>query len=412
MTLAAGGVASVVARVVVAVLEMVWMTLWALVFGFLLSGAVQQFASAEAMQRRLGDHSWRAVARATGYGAASSSCSYAAAATSRSLLARGADAVSAFVFMVASTNLVVELGAVILGLLGWRFLAGQLAGGVALVVLLAVLGGLVLRGRVVDEARARLAKTSTRGTHDHCHGDDDASTGTGVRTLQGWSEAAGHALADVTMLRRELVVGFVLAGTLSVVVPAHAWSVLFLHGHGVTTTIENALLAPVIAALSCVCSVGNVPLAAALWRGGLGFVGTLAFLFADVLAVPLLLVYRRYYGGRLTVRLVVVLYVAIVAAALLVGSVMRALGLAPVAVHGVGGGIWRSSEITSALNVVALAVVAALLVLRARRGRVHRPPAPPGEPRVRYERAPRGVDASSTLRSWSRSHDFISRPPP
>jgi uncharacterized protein len=415
---ATGGAGAELSRCAIAAFEMLWMTLWALAFGFLLSGAVQRFVSTEGMRRRLGDHSWRSVARATTYGAASSSCSYAAAATSRSLFAKGADAVAAFVFMVASTNLVIELGAVILGLLGWRFLAAQLVGGVVLVALLAVFGGAVLRGRVVEAARARLTGSAGSAEDSHCPIPDAPSADPrGLRTLRGWSDAAGLGLADVAMVRRELVVGFLLAGTVSVVVPAHAWSVLFFHGHGMATTVENALVAPVIAALSCVCSVGNVPLAAALWRGGIGVVGTLAFLFADVLAVPLILVYRRFYGGRLTVRLVAVLYVAIVLSALLVGGAATALGVAPASggAHAAGG-LWRSPAVTAVLNAVALAVVGGLLVARTRRRRAARPrtlpapasclrsttPAPaPWSPRARSARG-RGAMPSSRPRRRSR----------
>jgi uncharacterized protein len=368
--LAAGGVAHGLARSAVAVADMVWMTLWALVFGFLLSGAVQRFASTASLQRRLGDHSWRSVARATSYGAASSSCSYAAVATARSLLASGADAVSAFVFMVASTNLVIELGAVILGLLGWRFLGAQLAGGIVLVVLLAVVGGRFLRGRVVDDARARTAATvDGHGGHD-CHAPErDRVVAPSLHSIEGWSDAAALGLADATMVRRELVAGFVLAGVLSVVVPAHGWTLLFLHGHGVWTTIENALLAPVIAALSCVCSVGNVPLAATLWRGGIGFTGTLAFLFADVLALPLVFVYRRYFGAAVTLRLVAVLYAVIVASALVVGGAFSAIGLAPSHVTSSAADLGAGGLPTTVLNVVALGTVGALLLARARRGR-------------------------------------------
>jgi uncharacterized protein len=380
VVLAASGAAHELARCAVAALDMLWMTLWALALGFLLSGAVQRFVSTESMQRRLGDHSWRAVARATSYGAASSSCSYAAAATARSLLASGADAVSAVVFMVASTNLVIELGAVILGLLGWRFLGAQLAGGIVLVALLAVVGGRFLRGRALDDARRGLAAASG-GTESHdCHAP--ASSGAdrvSLRSVDGWSEAAGLGLADARMVRRELIAGFVLAGLLSVVVSAHAWSVLFLHGHGIWTTLENALLAPIIAALSCVCSVGNVPLAATLWRGGIGFTGTLAFLFADVLAVPLLLVYRRYYGRGFSVRLVALLYVVIVAAALVVGGVFNVLGLTPGHVATTATAIGAGGVPTTVLNVIALAVVGALLVERARRGRDRRGATPRSE---------------------------------
>ena len=436
--LAASGAAHVLVRCVVAVLDMVWMTLWALLFGFLVSGAVQRFATSVSLQQRLGDHTWRSVARATSYGAASSSCSYAAAATSRSLLARGADAVSAFVFMVASTNLVIELGAMILGLLGWRFLGAQLVGGLALVALLALVGGRFLRGPVVDRARVRLAAAPDAGVHDcqthdaqthdaqthdaqthdaqthdaqthnaqthnaqthnaqthnaqthnaqthnaQTHNaqiddgqthDDRASADPGedrapLRSLEGWSDAAGLGLADARMVRRELLVGFLLAGVVSVVVPERGWSALFLHGHGAWTTLENALLAPVIAALSCVCSVGNVPLAATLWRSGIGFTGTLAFLFADVLAIPLLLVYRRYYGTGLALRLVAVLYLVIVASALLVGGVFDAVGLAPSHV-GTSVALGAGGTVTAVLNLVALATVGALLAARARRRR-------------------------------------------
>jgi uncharacterized protein len=376
--LAAGGVAHEVVRCAIAALDMLWMTLWALLLGFLLSGAVQRFVSTESMQRRLGDHSWRAVARATSYGAASSSCSYAAAATARSLLASGADAVSAVVFMVASTNLVVELGAVILGLLGWRFLGAQLAGGIVLVVLLGLVGGWFLRGHVVAEARRHLA-AAPEGTEAHdCHAPAGSGAGQrSLRSVEGWSDAAGLGLMDARMVRRELVAGFTLAGVLSVVVPAHGWSVLFLHGHGAWTTIENALLAPIIASLSCVCSVGNVPLAATLWRGGIGFTGTLAFLFADVLAIPLLLVYRRYYDSAFTLRLVVLLYGVIVAAALLVGGIFGALGLAPSHLGSSRTAIGAGGIVTTVLNVMALGTVGALLVDRARRRRGRRAPTLP-----------------------------------
>jgi uncharacterized protein len=312
---------------------MFWETLWPLVLGFGLSGAVQAFVSRESMRRQLGDHRPPAVARATAFGMLSSSCSYAATAMSKSLFVKGADFVAVNVFMFASTNLVVELGVVLIVLMGWQFAASEFVGGVIMIVLLTLVGSLYLRGKLVVAARERL--TAANGETDHHHGPAEdtalqqAPWRQRLRSKNGWADASTYTMADLTMLRKELLIGYTVAGFLAVLVPVHVWNVVFFHGHGVWTSIENAVVGPFVALISFVCSVGNVPLAATLWHGGISFGGVIAFLFADLIAFPLLLIYRRYYGTRLMLRMLAVFWAVMSAAGLITEGIFRAAGLVP-----------------------------------------------------------------------------------
>lgn len=346
---------------------MLWGTLWALVLGFALSGAVQAFVSRDAMVRTLGDHRPATVARATLYGMASSSCSYAASAMARSLVGRGADFVAATIFMVASTNLVVELGIVLLVLIGWQFLVAELVGGVVMVALLAALGGLWLRGQALATARERAGATTTSPAEDALAREGWRRR---IRTAAGWSDAAGYTMGDLAMLRRELVVGFVVAGFLTELVPVRVWSDVFLRGHGAWTTLEGAAVGPLVALLSFVCSIGNVPLAAALWRGGISFGGTVAFVFADLIALPLVLIYRRQYGGRMALRMLGLLWLVMSVAGLLTELLFRALGWVPAARHGVVVGDTLRWGATTYLDLLALVLLAVLVVLHRSRDRL------------------------------------------
>ena len=318
---------------------MFWETLWPLVLGFGLSGAVQAFVSHEQMERTLGDHKPATVAKASAFGMVSSSCSYAASAMAKSLFVKGADFISAMVFMFASTNLVIELGIVLVILMGWQFAAAEFVGGPIMIVLLVAFGGLVLRPAIVEAARARLTSADTHGGHDHTamtgvsdtrqHELDTEPLSQKVASKAAWSDAASYTVADLTMLRREMVIGYVVAGFLAVLVPTSVWNDVFIRGHGVWTQIENAIVGPVIAFVSFVCSIGNVPLAAALWKGGISFGGVISFIFADLIAAPLVLIYRRYYGGRLTLRLVGLFWAVMAAAGLVVEAIFSAAGLVP-----------------------------------------------------------------------------------
>jgi YHS domain-containing protein/uncharacterized membrane protein YraQ (UPF0718 family) len=316
---------------------MFWETIWALVLGFTLSGAVQAFISKDQMRAKLGTHRPKAVARASVYGMVSSSCSYAASAMSKSLFAKGADFTSAMIFMFASTNLVVELGIIMIVLLGWQFAVGEFIGGPIMIILLATAGGLVFSGPVV--ARALKHVRGESGGHNH-----ETMTGVPLERQEeleseplreklhspaAWSDASNYAVADVTMLRRELLIGYTVAGLLATLVPTHAWNVLFLHGHGFWTSVENALVGPLIAVISWVCSIGNVPLAAALWSGGISFGGVIAFVFADLIAMPLILIYRKLYGWELTLRMVALFYVIMAIAGLATEGIFSAFDVVP-----------------------------------------------------------------------------------
>lgn len=296
---------------------MFWESLWALVLGFSLSGIVQSFVSRDKMRQRLGNHRSAAVARASAYGVVSSSCSYAASAMAKSLFSKGADFTAAMIFMIASTNLVVELGVVLVVLLGWQFAVGEFVGGPIMIVLIALFGGLVFTQPLLDAARRRL-NIGQEHAHDDRHlqiaelqsqSDVKAEYVPVERTNRAaLVDAAQYAISDVTMLRKELAIGYLVAGFLAALVPVHFWNSLFLHGHGNWTTIENAAVGPIVAVISWVCSIGNVPLAAALWNGGISFGGVIAFIFADLISMPLILVYRRLYGWPLTLRIVALFY--------------------------------------------------------------------------------------------------------
>jgi hypothetical protein len=341
---------------------MFWETLWPLVLGFGLSGGVQSFVSRDAMRRTMGDHRPASVARASGYGMVSSSCSYAAAAMTKSLFVKGADFIASLVFMFASTNLVLELGIVLIVLMGWQFAVSEFIGGAIMIVLLAAFGGLWLRGRLVTQTRERLDEGDGHGGHGTGGGAELQSQPWSVklRSKAGWADAATYTMSDLTMLRRELVIGYTVAGFLAVVVPVHVWNTVFLQGHGFWTSLENAVVGPFIAIISFVCSVGNVPLAAALWKGGISFGGVISFIFADLIAFPLLLIYRRYYGLRLTVRMLLVFWTVMSAAGLITEGLFRLADLVPTTRPTQVSPAHFSWDYTTYLNIIFLGVFGAL----------------------------------------------------
>ncbi len=340
---------------------MFWETLWALVLGFGLSGAVQAFVSRADMDRALGRSGPREIARASLLGAASSSCSYAASAMAKTLFQRGADFVSSLVFMFASTNLVIELGIVLWVLIGWQFALAEFVGGGIMIVLLVLGAKLVLRREEIAAARAGLGPSGATSPP----GDR-----TGPTTLAGWADAASYTLADAKMLRKEMAFGYLVAGFLAVLVPVHVWRDVFVSGHGFWTSLENVVVGPFIAIISFVCSVGNVPLAAALWHGGIGFGGVVSFVFADLITLPLLLVYRRYYGGRLTLKLLALFWATMSLAGLVTQFLFRAAGIIPTKRPAEVAPTSFAWNYTTYLNIVFLAVLAGLWWLARNRERL------------------------------------------
>ncbi|MGH9105150.1 MAG: permease [Acidimicrobiales bacterium] len=374
LALSAGGALSDIGRSLREAFYMFWDTLWALVLGFTLSGAVQAFVPRSALRRTMGDHRPAAVARASLYGVVSSSCSYAASAMARSLFAKGADYLAAMVFMFASTNLVVELGIVLVVLIGWQFLASELIGGVIMIVLLVALGSLWLRGRALSEARALTNARTLADAGGAKSGNGEAALEREgwrrrARSTAGWSDAAGYTVSDLTMLRKEMVIGFVVAGFLTVLVPAQVWGDVFVHGHGFWTSLENVAVGPFVALISFVCSVGNVPLAAALWRGGISFGGVVAFIFADLITLPLLLIYRKQYGQRMALRMLATFWVVMSGAGLATEYLFKAIGWVPAARAGVVVGDTLRWGWTTWLDIAALAVFAGIYWLHRNRER-------------------------------------------
>ena len=356
---------------------MFWETLWALVLGFGLSGAVQAFVSRAEMQKALGKHDARTIGKAGFFGMVSSSCSYAAAALAKTLFGRGADFTATQAFMFASTNLVLELGIVLWLLLGWQFALAEFVGGAIMILLLWLVVPRVVSVREAEAAREALnsGQAGHETGHEH-HGEQDPTITDRpfrerLRSLAGWSDAAGYTISDLTMLRKELVIGFAVAGFADVAVPASFWRSLFITGHGFWSALENVVLGPFLAIISFVCSIGNVPLAAALWSGGITFGGVVSFVFADLITLPLLLIYRKYYGLRLTAKLLAVFWATMSSAGLATEYLFKAVHITPptAAEHGmVGRDVWGWNY-TTILDFIALAAFAVLYWLYRNRDR-------------------------------------------
>ena len=327
---------------------MFWDTAWALVLGFAISGAVQSFVTRKEMERTLGDHKPGTVAKASLLGMVSSSCSYAASAMAKSLFSKGADFLSAMAFMFASTNLVIELGIVLLILLGWQFFAAEFIGGAIMIALLVTVGAVLISPAAVAKARERVR--SPEGDYDpscatplslkpgdsHQHAEqgdlaeaEAAGLGQRLKTPALWADGANYAISDLKMLRKEMLIGFVVAGYLATIVPTSVWSAVFISGHGIFTQVENAFVGPIIAFLSFVCSVGNIPLAAALWTGGISFGGVVSFIFADLVAFPLTMIYRKLYGPKLAVQMVLIFWLVMSIAGFIIEEIFSPIGIIP-----------------------------------------------------------------------------------
>ena len=352
-------------------LEMFWTVLWPLALGFLLSACVETFVSRQSISRLLGRDSVRSATLATAFGAASSSCSYAAVAVARTLFRKGATLPNAIIFEFASTNLVFELGLALLILLGWQFVAAEFVGGLVMVILLAIVFRLTLSRRLTEAARAQ-ANRGLLGKMEG-HGAMDMSVTDGPLLQRLTSPRALTAVShsffmNVYGLWGDLLLGFLIAGAIGAWVPETVWTHLFFSGHGFLPALSSALIGPLVALLSYVCSVGNVPLAAVLWHNGIGFGGAIAFIFGDLIIIPILNIYRKYYGGRVAVYLFVVSYLTMAAAGLLVGAVFTALAWVPSNRNVAAFASTISWDATTFCNIAVLAVIALLLLRFLRTG--------------------------------------------
>jgi uncharacterized protein len=311
---------------------MFWEILWALILGFAISGTVQAVVSKAEMRRLLPDDSPRSLGIACGLGAATSSCSYAAVAMARSVFRKGADFTSAMVFEFAATNLVIELGIVMAVLLGWQFTLAEFVGGPLMIVILALLFRRFLSRRLVEEARGQAERGLLGSMEGHAEMDMSVTGGTiwqRLRSPKGFTAVANYFVMDWAAIWKDIVGGLLIAGALAAWVPNSFWESFFFSGHENFAKFWGPLVGPLVAVISFVCSVGNVPLAAVLWNGGISFGGVVAFIFADLIVFPILNIYRKYYGLKVAGFLLATFYAAMVAAALAVELLFQAAGLVP-----------------------------------------------------------------------------------
>jgi hypothetical protein len=345
---------------------MLWEILWPLILGFGLSAVVQAVVSKSEMTKLLPDDSPKSLAIACGLGAASSSCSYAAVALARSIFRKGANFTAAMAFQLASTNLVAELTIIIIVLMGWQFAAAEFLGGPLMVVLMALLFRMFLSHKLVAEARAQ-AERGLKGKMEG-HADMDMSVTEGplwkrIASKDGFTATSHYFVMDLAAVWKDIAIGLLIAGALAAWVPLDFWQKFFLLSHPVAAKIWGPIVGPLVAVLSFVCSVGNVPLAAVLWNGGISFGGVIAFIYADLIVLPIIDIYRKYYGWKVAGLIVAVFYVAMVFAALVVEFLFDLLGLLPSQRSAQIVEMSISFNYTTILNIIFL-VIAALLLVR------------------------------------------------
>ena len=350
---------------------MFWDIFWGLSLGFLFSAIIEEIVSKDEMSRLLPDAGPRSILLASGLGAASSSCSYAAVAMARSMVRKGADFTAAMAFQFAATNLVLELGVLLIVLLGWQFGVAEFIGGPIMIVLLVLIFRLTLSPGQKKTAIAQ-AKRNVHGSMEG-HAEMSLMKHEGrwtarLASREGWIAISHGFVMNWAMLWKDIVVGVLVAGALGAWVPDGVWRSLFLTGHPLAASVWGAFLGPLIAIASFTCSVGNIPFAAILWKGGISFGGVIAFIFGDLIIPPILNIYRKYYGGKMTAYLLVSFYLIMVASALLVEGLFAVLHLVPAgARHGLAEEGIRFNY-TTVLNLLFAASGLGLYIVYARTG--------------------------------------------
>jgi uncharacterized membrane protein YraQ (UPF0718 family) len=347
--------------------NMAWEILWPLILGFALSAVIQAVVRRERISRLMAGDSPRALSIATGLGAASSSCSYAAVALARSLFRKGASFTSAMVFEIASTNLVVELGIILALAMGWQFTLAEFVAGPIMIVFVALLFRLWLRRRIVDAAREQADKGIAGSMEGHAGMDMsvqmDAPFLRRLFSGAGLTSTSQYFVMDWASVLRDIVLGLLIAGAFAAWVPKEFLQTVFLTRDPTLAFLLGPLIGPLVAVVSFVCSIGNVPLAAVLWNGGISFGGVMSFIFADLIILPILLIYRRYYGTRAALLIAGTFYLAMAAAGYVIELLFTPLGLVP---KDRDAAVLESSiswNYTTYLNIVFLAL-AAFLVFR------------------------------------------------
>ena len=365
-------VVSAVGRALAMAGAMGWQILWPLVLGFTLSGVIQAVVRKERVTRLLADDSPKSIATATLFGAASSSCSYAAVALARALFRKGAHFAAAMAFEIASTNLVLELGLVLWFVMGWQFTAAEFVGGPIMIALVALGFRLWMRERIVDAARRQADQGLAGSMEGHAAMDmsvqGDAGFWARLLSKQGVTAVSRYFVMDWAAVLRDIVLGLLIAGAFAAWVPRSWLQAAFFAHDPVAAFVLGPLIGPLLAVISFVCSVGNVPLAAVLWNGGISFGGVVSFLFADLIIIPIILIYRKYYGWKATIRISLIFYAAMAIAGYVVELIFGPLGLVPSSRDLSIGETGISWNYTTWLNIAFLALAGLLLLVFFRTG--------------------------------------------
>jgi uncharacterized protein len=352
--------------------SMSWQILWALVLGFYLAAVIEALVAKETIVRLLGNHRPRSLAVAAGLGAASSSCSYAAVALARSLFRKGADFTAAIVFELASTNLVIELGIILAVLLGWQFTVAEFVGGPVMIILVALSFRLFVSQKLVADARAQ-ADRGVAGRMEGHAGMDMSLRGDGplwrrLTSRDGFTSTSHIYVMNWASVIVDIVGGLAIAGALAAWVPDSFWRHLFFASHPLAAKVWGPIIGPAISVVAFVCSIGNVPLAAVLWNGGISFGGVTSFIFADLIIIPILVIYRKYYGTRMALRLFAILYATMTAAGYVIELLFAPLGLIPRTRNAKPLNPHISWNSDTYLNIVAIVLTAVLLIRFFRSG--------------------------------------------
>jgi uncharacterized membrane protein YraQ (UPF0718 family) len=352
--------------------SMTWQITWSLILGFTLSAVIQAVVRREAIARHLGNNNTRTLALATGLGAASSSCSYAAVALARALVRRGASFTAAMAFEIASTNLVIELGIILALLISWQFTLAEFTGGPIMIVLMAVAFRLFVRKRTITAAREQADKGLAGSMEGHAAMDMSINSRGGfwrrLISRDGYTSVSNIFVMEWAAVIRDIVIGLLIAGAVAAWVPDSFWRQLFLTGHPLAAQLWGPVIGPVISLLSFVCSIGNAPLAAVLWNGGISFGGVVAFIFADLIIIPILVIYRKYYGTKMMLALLGIFYATMVAGGYIIEFTFGGLGLVPTGHTAKVTETGITWNYTTILNIIFLLIAAALVIRFFRSG--------------------------------------------
>ena len=322
-----------VIRALAMALAMGWEILWPLILGFTLSAVVQAAVSKQQMSQLLPDDRPRSIATALALGAASSSCSYAAVALARSIFRKGAHFTAAMAFEMASTNLVLELSIIMVALLGWQLTLAEIGGAPLMVVLLVLLFRTFLGRNLLEQAKKQADRGLVGRMEGHAEMDMSVTEGGSLwqrmTSDRGLTAISHYFVMDWAAVWLDIAGGLLIAGALATWVPNTYWQSFFLTGHPILATLWGPIVGPLVAVISFVCSVGNIPLAAVLWNGGISFGGVVAFIFADLIILPILNIYRKYYGLRMASFLFATFYASMAVAALIVELIFNGFALIP-----------------------------------------------------------------------------------